>query len=928
MKRNLLLTLAAFALSSGYAQSDKFWSAYKGDAGKIATDKGVARLTFPKDFDLYSLNLGSLRETLFSLQNKSTNQKVIISLPNADGKLEQFEMYEASNFEADLQAQFPEIRAYSGKGITDPYATLKLSISPQGIQTMVFRTDKANEFMEPYSQNHEIYAVYKSQRDKGQLNWTCSTDDKQAFTDISGKIQNVAKSSTGQLKTMRLAQSCTAEYSNYFGATSAAQVNLVLAAFNNTLTRCNGVYEKDLGLHLNLVAASTNVIYYTAGTDPYSDAATGSGGAWNAELQNTLSSSLTGPSTSLAANNAAYDIGHLFGASGGGGNAGCIGCVCDDDTASTTDKKKGSGFTSPGDGIPQGDNFDIDYVVHEVGHQLGGNHTFSHASEGSGVNMEVGSGVTIMGYAGITNYDFVPHSIDAYHAASIAQIQANLAGRSCPVTTAISANNATPVALAGADYTIPKSTPFMLTGSATDANAGDALTYSWEQYDDVSGQTAANSGASAGKTAGPNWRTFAPTASPTRYFPTMSTVLAGLTATPGIEVASEALSSVARTLNFRLTVRDNAPFSSSAPIKVGQTNFDNMVVTVDATRGPLTVTSQNTDGISWNPGQTQTITWAVNNTNTSTGGTNVDILLSTDNGATFGTVLVANTPNDGSETITVPSTLAPYCRVMVKASGSIFFNVNVKSFAIGYIVTTTTTCTDYTRTFSPAQAMATGWTGYTIPAITDSYTISDANFKIVCTAARTNQVSFGLVKPGSSVVDYVAFDGPTSGCGNAVANMNVVFDDEGAAFSCANTNSGAAYRPVSSFATLDGMNSAGTWRLAAKSTVTTNTITSATLTLCHTDTTITLASESFGLENFSIYPNPNKGNFNVQFTSNSSNEIKIGVHDMRGRLVFENDFQNTGTFNQNIALSNVQAGIYVVTVQDGERKEVKKIVIE
>src|SRR6185295_11009914 len=136
------------------------------------------------------------------------------------------------------------------------------------------------------------------------------------------------------------------------------------------------------------------------------------------------------------------------------------------------------GITSPADGIPQGDNFDIDYVVHEVGHQLGANHTFSYALEGTGVNKEVGSGITIMGYAGITPQDVAPHSIDIFHEASIDQIQANLATKTCPVTTNISANNATPTVATLTNYTIPFSTPFMLTGSATDPN-GDPLTYCW-----------------------------------------------------------------------------------------------------------------------------------------------------------------------------------------------------------------------------------------------------------------------------------------------------------------------------------------------------------------------------------------------------------------------------------------------------------------
>src|SRR5204863_6502760 len=209
-------------------------------------------------------------------------------------------------------------------------------------------------------------------------------------------------------------------------------------------------------------ANTTAVIYYNPATDPYSSNIS----SWNSQLQSTLTSVI---------GEANYDIGHMFGASGGGGNAGCIGCVC-------VNGSKGSGITSPADGIPQGDNFDIDYVVHEVGHQLGANHTFSMSNESTGQQKEIGSGITIMGYAGITAQDVAPHSIDIFHETSIAQIQANLATKACPVTTDISANNVAPVIAVVNNYTIPISTPFALTGSATDAN-GDALTYCWEQND-------------------------------------------------------------------------------------------------------------------------------------------------------------------------------------------------------------------------------------------------------------------------------------------------------------------------------------------------------------------------------------------------------------------------------------------------------------
>jgi len=169
----------------------------------------------------------------------------------------------------------------------------------------VFRADKENEFIEPFSADHTVYAVFKSKRNAASLPWTCSTVDQALASGLNNQVNNLTSRSGGNLMTFRLAQSVTAEYSNYFGATSSAQVSLVLAAVNNTLTRCNGVYEKDLALHLNLIANTISVFYYNPSTDPYSPASTGAGGAWNNELQSTLTSVI---------GEANYDIGHLFGA--------------------------------------------------------------------------------------------------------------------------------------------------------------------------------------------------------------------------------------------------------------------------------------------------------------------------------------------------------------------------------------------------------------------------------------------------------------------------------------------------------------------------------------------------------------------------------------------------------------------------------------
>ncbi|WP_218925786.1 reprolysin-like metallopeptidase [Flavobacterium sediminis] len=812
MKKTLLFSFfTSFVfLQASYGQTGKVWSDVK--KGSFEKRNTIERVSFPTSYLTRSLDLSSMTRSLLAApeRNSGDYSTVIVEIPNASGNLEKFRMYEASNFDSDLQAQFPGIRSYVGEGIDDKFARLRLSLDPKGIQGVIFRTGKRNEFLEPISKNGEVYAVYSSGREKGKLPFTCSTQEQTLASDFSDRFSEVGRSSASQLLTFRLALSCTAEYANYFGATSASDVALVMAAYNATMTRVNGVFENDFAIHMNIVSQSTNVIYYNASTDPYSDASSGASGAWNTELQNTLSSSLTGASTSITANNAAYDVGHLFGASGGGGNAGCIGCVCVNDTLSPLDENKGSGFTSPADGVPAGDNFDIDYVAHEMGHQFGANHTFSMSYEGYGANMEVGSGSTIMGYAGITSQDVQSHSDDYFHAVSIAQVQSNMATKSCPTSTAIT--HGAPVVNAGADYTIPKSTPFMLTGSATDIGGGN-LTYCWEQYDDSSGTlTGANSAASETKTSGPNWRSYDPVTSPTRYFPNMTSVLSGSTTTDGDAILVEALSSVARTLSFRLTVRDNV-------VGQGQTGYDNVIVTVSGTKGPLTVTSQNTTGIVWTPGTTETITWTVNNTNTISGGDNVDILLSTDGGQTWGTTLVSATANDGSETITVPNVTAANCRVMVKASANIFFNVNLQNIAVGdYTYQAQNVCEDYTFNLnaSIAESTANSYAGYNLP-ITDSFVITDINYYADVTHPSIGQVNILLKQPwedtSAGLITALWYNNTCT-----TADLDKWFDTSGVAVDCAQTTTGSDFVPYSigNINAGVGQNSAGTWGFTIK----------------------------------------------------------------------------------------------------------------
>lgn len=1087
MKKTLLLScLGLFAFSMSYSQIQNTWQATQRNQVKEVS-KNTTRESFPKDFTLFKLDVNALRQKLFSVNDKGLKSGVVISIPNSNGGIEQFKVFESSNFTPELQSQFPEIRAYQGIGIDDKYAQVRLSIAPNGIQAMVFRTDKRNEFIEPFNTEGTVYAVFNSSREKGSLPFVCSTPEQLLTHDLASRTNNEIQSTSTELLTFKLAMSCNAEYANYFGATSSAQSALVLAAFNATMTRVNGVFEKDFSIHMNLIAQTANVIYYDPATDPYTTM-----GSWNTQLQTTLTNVI---------GDANYDIGHLFGGSGGGGNAGCIGCVCQ--------SGKGSGYTSPGDGIPVGDNFDIDYVAHEMGHQFGANHTFSHNVEGSGVNVEPGSGSTIMGYAGITNRDVQPHSDDYFVYASIKQVQDNMVSKTCPVRTPLT--NLPPVVNAGLDYTIPKGTTFVLTGVASDPN-GDVLSYCWEQNDSATTQTGANSGASATKTAGPNWRSYDPVSSPSRYFPSLATVVANQSTVQGTEILVEALSNVARTLNFVLTCRDNVA-------GVGQTKSDDAVVTVNATAGPFLVTSPNTN-VTFQAGTNQTVTWDV--AGTTANGVNsafVDIFLSTNGGASFDTLLASKVPNDGSEIITVPNIPGNANRIMIKGNNHIFYDLSNANFVISAPASTfavafngtaggqnKTACTGSTIsytinyaalggftsattfaatgnpagstvTFSPVSVSANGttvmtvnntnsstpgmysilvtatsgsttktvpfylelfnsnfgtmsltspanasvtqntsltltWganlnaqsydvqvatnntftnivlnatttaTSYYVTGLAEATTYywrvlpknvscsgtysapyqfttgqvscvvtSSANVPLAITASGASTINSTLTVASGVVIsdlnitmnvthsyvsDLTATLISPSGtqvilfseiCGEG-QNINATFDTSGTAVICGATPAiSGTVLSSQSLTAFDGQNSAGTWTLRIRDAynIDGGSLNSWSLNLCSVQA---LSINENNFSNFIVYPNPNNGNFNIQFANASSDKINIAVYDMRGRIIFEKDYQSQSDFNENIQLDNVQAGVYILNVTDGKHKEIKRIVVK
>lgn len=307
MKKIILFFLLGFYCHMN-AQKNSFWTPFTNEV-TVSKNKNVLRETFPDHFLLFELNKISFYSQISQAPNRFSNQKgVIISLPLADGLTEEFEVFEASNFDKALQNQFPTIRSFVGIGTHDKSSQARISLDPKGIQVMITKTSQKAVFIEPFSDNGLIYAVFTSSRKKGKLPFTCSTEDQKLVLNLNKEAQQI-QSSSGELLVFRLALSCNGEYTQYFGGT----VEGALAAMNATMTRVNGVFEMDFGIRMDIIPNNIAVIYTNATTDPYTNM-----GSWNGQLQTTLTNVI---------GEANYDVGHMFGATGGGGNAGCIGCV-------------------------------------------------------------------------------------------------------------------------------------------------------------------------------------------------------------------------------------------------------------------------------------------------------------------------------------------------------------------------------------------------------------------------------------------------------------------------------------------------------------------------------------------------------------------------------------------------------------------------
>ena len=639
----------AFAVFSTSAHAQVFWS----NAGDINDLTALANApeshAIPVRGRAVIFDVDALRLSLGSTAKASLSKRVL-TLPDPKGASRDFVVERSGVLPRSLEARFPNLMVFRGFAQDDPTVTIRFEVDGDGISAQVLEPG-TRWVIDSYPEIQSGLAIsyYSGGNKRSAANRFCEFESEGASVKSQRDLvthdstaKRAAKGSGAQLRTYRLAVATTGEYGQYHGA----EVESVLSAVTTTINRVVGILEKEMSISLVLVENNDQILF----TDPLTDPFTG-----NNSPSVLIEESQTQIDLIIGTEN--YDVGHTF--STGAGGLASLGSVCN-----STSKARGV----TGSDLPSGDYFDVDFVAHELGHQFGGNHTYNGISQGcstlqrnASTAFEPGSGSTIMAYPNLCGSDNLQNAVDPiFHSASFEEIYdfvSEGAGATCGVVE--DAGNTPPSVNAGDDFHVPFGTPLVLSGSGEDVEQA-SISFLWEQRD--LGDQAALSAPDDGEI--PLFRVLTPSASPIRYLPALSSVIAGNYA------SDEKIPQLARDMDFRLSARDG----------VGGVSSDDLVINVSGSAGPFALSSPNGGDRVY---ETATITWDVAKTDEAPVSTDrVEMLLSINGGVSFD-ISLGTTANDGNETVLLPAGIkTTKARLQIKAVDNIYYDVSDGDFVV------------------------------------------------------------------------------------------------------------------------------------------------------------------------------------------------------------------------------------------------------
>lgn len=641
-----------FAFAQSYA-GDNYWKKFD---GQTAPSKMPMTITV-KDYNVFTLDQQSMRNFLFNVDADYDKAQQIF-LPTPDRKYRSFHVWKTPMMEPGLADRYPDIQTFTAVADDDANVTAKIEYTLFGFTALVYDGVKTY-VVDPYSNAADGYYVVFYEHNYSANNVPAGNcllpanaiapTDNGIPVSIEPEGKTAARVNGSVRHIYRLAMSCTGEYAINVAGTNPSKAQ-VLSKIVTTVDRVNGFYERELSVHMNLIANTDDVIYVDPTADPYN---------CNLNLDCLIGEVQTNITSVIGPQN--YDIGHILATAGGG--LAQLWAVCGGGKASGTSTSGGP------------DDYHV--ILHEMGHQFGSNHTFSANTGGCDGNgnpstaYEPGAGNSTMSYSGLCDPNNVGPGTDYFHVSSLNEINTFLTsqGSTCGTTNA----GTTPIVVSALvdSFYIPKNTPFELTAPpATVGQSSGPIMYSWEQYDlgNFDQTEAENSNA----TVGPILRSYPPDASRVRSYPSTPRVIDNTYTAPG-----ERLPNKERTLRFKLTAR-------SIYQGWGTFQFIDSVVRVKVMNNAnmFRVTSQNT-AETWDPAQVKNVQWDKGDTDLDSVSCHwVNIYLSLDDGQTFPFLLVANAPNTGSYNVTVPDLFTTTGRIKVKGTGNIFYDINKGAITI------------------------------------------------------------------------------------------------------------------------------------------------------------------------------------------------------------------------------------------------------